>query len=567
MKRSTQVRSNSIADAASQRHIPWQHINWCQAHKTVNRLQSRIVKALQEGNPRKVRALQNLLTQSLSAAALAVRQVTENTGKRTPGVDQEVWNTNLQKAEGIQRIRSHQYRSKPLRRIHIPKPGKDELRPLSIPCMVDRAKQALHLLALDPLAEYYADPNSYGFRKKRSTADAIAACRLCLSKKNSAKWVLEGDIKGCFDNISHLWLMKWIPMDKRVLAQWLKAGFIEQKTFYETDQGTPQGGIISPTLANLTLDGLELQIKLQFKKQKVNVIRYADDFIITGESKELLENKIKPAVEKFLKIRGLSLSHKKTRITHIEEGFDFLGFNLRWMKDKLIIKPAKASVKAVLLKIKQRLREGLHQQSGVVIARLNPIIRGWANYYRHSCCARTFSSIDYHIWRALWRWAMHRHPNKNRKWIKHKYFKVTARSNWDFSGTSSLDGKTIYLTRASHILFKKHIKIRKECNPYDPQYAKYLEKRRKILKEIPYYKMIRALWLEQNGLCPLCRTEITQQTGWHRHHIIHRSRKGKNTQENLVLLHPMCHDQWHLRDNESKTGLSTKVFKGLSRMQ
>jgi RNA-directed DNA polymerase len=243
MKRSTQVRSKSIADAASQRDIPWQHINWRQAHKTVNRLQSRIVKALQEGNPRKVRALQNLLTQSLSAAALAVRQVTENTGKRTPGVDQEVWNTPVQKAAGIQRIRQRRYRAKPLRRIHIPKPGKDELRPLSIPCMVDRAKQALHLLALDPLAEYYADLNSYGFRKKRSTADAIEACRLCLSKQNSAKWVLEGDIKGCFDNISHLWLMKWIPMNKRVLAQWLKAGYIEQKTFYETDQGTPQGGL------------------------------------------------------------------------------------------------------------------------------------------------------------------------------------------------------------------------------------------------------------------------------------------------------------------------------------
>jgi RNA-directed DNA polymerase len=320
-------------------------------------------------------------------------------------------------------------------------------------------------------------------------------------------------------------------------------------------------------LANLTLDGLELQIKLQFKKQKVNVIRYADDFIITGESKELLENKVKPAVEKFLKIRGLSLSQKKTKITSVEEGFDFLGFNLRWMKNKLIIKPAKASVKAVYLKIKQKLRKGLHQQPGEVIIKLNPIIRGWANYYRHCCCTRIFSSIDHQIWQALWRWAMRRHPNKGKKWVKDKYFKVTATSNWDFSGTSSLDGKTIYLTKARHIPFKKHIKIRKECNPYDPQYARYLENRRKTLKEISHRKEIRQLWLEQSGLCPLCRTEITQQTGWHRHHIIHRSRKGKNTQDNLALLHPMCHDQWHLCDNESETGLSTKVFKSLSRMQ
>lgn len=522
MKAGTQVRSDfRVADAASQRVIPWQHIQWRQAHKTVKRLQSRIVKALQEGNPRKVRALQNLLTQSLSAAALAVRQVTENTGKRTPGVDQEVWDTPLQKAKGVQRIRHSRYRAKPLRRIHIPKPGKDELRPLSIPCMVDRAKQALHLLALDPIAEYYADLNSYGFRKKRSTADAIEACRLCLSKKNSAKWVLEGDIKGCFDNISHPWLMKWIPMNKRVLAQWLKAGFIEQKTFYETDQGTPQGGIISPGLMNLTLDGLELQVKLQFKKQKVNVIRYADDFIITGNSKELLENKVKPAVEKFLKIRGLSLSHKKTKITPIEEGFDFLGFNLRWMKNKLIIRPAKASVKSVCRKIKHTIKSGLHQAPGILISRLNPIIKGWANYYRSCCCTRTFSSVDHHTWHALWRWAKRKHPEKNAKWIRKKYFKVTKRSSWDFGG-KSLDGQTsIFIAKAGQTKYKKHIKIRQEANPYDIQYAQYFEQRRKTINDIPNKKMLKTLWREQHGLCPLCRNEITQQTGWHIHHIIY----------------------------------------------
>ncbi len=437
---------------------------------------------------------------------------------------------------------------------------------LTVPCMVDRAKQALHLLALDPIAEYYADLNSYGFRKKRSTADAIEACRICLFRKNSAKWVLEGDIKGCFDNISHTWLMKWIPMNKRVLAQWLKAGYIDQKTFYETDLGTPQGGIASPVLANLTLDGLEAQIKLQFKKQKVNVIRYADDFIITGESKELLENKIKPAVEKFLQIRGLSLSQKKTHITHMEEGFDFLGFNLRWMKDQLVIKPAKAKVKAVLAKIRLTLRKGLHRQPGDIISQLNPIIRGWGNYYRHCCCSRTFCYLDHQIWQALWRWAMRRHPGKGKRWVKDKYFKKTHRTAWDFCG-KSFEGLPIYLTMARSVHHKKHIKIRQEANPYDPQYAQYFEQRRRNTTDIPDRKLLRNLWLEQKGLCPLCQTVITQQSGWHMHHIIHRSRQGKNTQENLVLLHPMCHDQWHLRDSESKAGLSRKVFKSLSRMQ
>lgn len=293
---------------------------------------------------------------------------------------------------------------------------------------------------------------------------------------------------------------------------------------------------------------------------------WATRLIITGESKELLENKIQPAVEKFLKIRGLSLSQKKTKITHVDEGFDFLGFNLRWMKNKLIIKPAKAKVKAVLIKIKQILRKGLHQPPGEIINQLNPIIRGWSNYYRHCWCTRTFSHIDYHVWQALWRWAIKRHPNKNKQWIKDKYFKKTPRTAWDFCG-KSFEGFPIYLTKARYVHFKKHIKIRKDTNPYDPQYAQYFELRRRNTTDIPDRKLLKNLWLEQNGLCPLCRTEITQQTGWHIHHIIHRSSKGKTIPENLALLHPMCHDQWHLRDNESNAGLSRKVFKSLSRMQ
>jgi RNA-directed DNA polymerase len=467
---------SAIVDATS--HHPWRHINWRRAHKTVNRLQSRIVKTLREGNHRKVRALQNLLTQSLSAAAMAVKQVTENAGKRTPGIDRELWRTSRQKAAAMHAIRQRHYRAKPLRRIYIPKPGKAEKRPLSIPCMGDRAKQALHLLALDPVAEYYADHNSYGFRKKRSTADAIQACRQVLNRKHSAKWVLEGDIKACFDTISHDWLLKWIPMDKRVLAQWLKAGYMDKHLFHETHQGTPQGGIASPVLANLTLDGLEAQLNLQFKKRKVNFVRYADDFIITGESKELLENEIKPIVEKFLKIRGLTLSQEKTKITHIEEGFDFLGFNLRWINEKLIIKPAKAKVSSVLMKIKDALGKSLHQRPVNIIRTLNPIIRGWSNYYRHCCCTRTFTHLDHHVWQKLWQWANRRHPNKGKKWVKAKYFDVTQRSAWNFSGKLP-SGKTIRLIKARHTRVKRHIKIRKEANPYDSNYAEYFEWRRK----------------------------------------------------------------------------------------
>jgi RNA-directed DNA polymerase len=552
---------SNMIDAASH-PIPWHHINWRRAHGTVNRLQSRIVKALQEGNKRKVRALQNLLTHSLAAAALAVRQVTENTGKRTPGIDKEIWRTNHQKTAAVQKVRTHHYRAKPLRRIYIPKLSKpNEKRPLSIPCMIDRAKQALYLLALDPIAEYYGDLNSYGFRKKRSTADAIEACHKFLSRNCSPKWVLEGDIKACFDTISHSWLLKWIPMDKRILAQWLKAGYMDRHVFYPTNKGTPQGGIASPVLMNLTLDGLELHLKLQFRKQKVNVVRYADDFIVTGDSKELLENKIKPSVENFLQTRGLFLSKEKTHITHIKDGFDFLGFNIRKFGEKLIIQPAKTNIKEVRTKIKTISRKFCQRKPEEIIKLLNLVIRGWANYYQHVNSVKTFSYLDHETWKILWHWAERRHPTKGKRWIKGKYFKVTERSSWNFSGKTPND-RDLLLAKFRDVKIKRHIKIRGEANPYDPQYAYYFEQRRKQkIKGTKQSEGIRKLLLRQKGNCFICKQEISKQSGWHLHHVIRRCDGGKTHQKNLVLLHPTCHDQWHHRDYECNTGLSRKVFE------
>lgn len=552
----------NIVDAASHANIiPWHHINWRQANKSVNRLQSRIVKALQEGEHRKVRALQYLLTRSLAASALAVRRVTENTGKRTPGVDQQIWRTNKDKAIAVSKVRRGQYRAKPLRRIYIPKPGKTEKRPLSIPCMDDRAKQALHLLALDPVAEYYADQNSYGFRKKRSTADAIAACHIYLSQKRAPKWVLEGDIRGCFDNISHEWLEKWIPMNKRVLKQWLKAGYIENKILNRTERGTPQGGLCSPTLANLTLDGLEQQLKLQFKNQLVRLVKYADDFIITGNSKELLENKVKPSVEQFLSVRGLTLSKEKTRITHIEEGFDFLGFNLRKYNEKLIIKPAKSNVKEVRAKIKEIIKKSGHLRNADLIWQLNPVIRGWANYYRHACSSKVFSHLDHYMWRELWQRERKKHGKKSNKWITEKYFKATSNNQRNFYGITR-QGKEVRLQKFKEVTIERHVKVRKEANPYDPAFADYFKKRqKKSHSQLVYSELTRKLWVKQKGICPLCKEDITKQTGWHQHHITHRRDGGKNTLMNLVLIHPICHEHWHQRYNESNTGLSKKVFE------
>src|SRR6266567_1004923 len=279
----------------------WHDIDWKATNHNVRRLQARIVKATKEGKRGKVKALQRLLTHSFSGKAIAVRRVTENDGGATPGVDKIIWDTPEKKATAIATLKQRGYHPQPLRRVYIPKRN-GKKRPLGIPCVRCRAMQALYLLALDPIAETLADHQSYGFRKERSTADAMEKCFLIFSRKHSPQWVLEGDIKGCFDAISHEWLLTHIPMEKAILKKWLKAGYMEQHVLHPTEEGTPQGGIISPVLANLALDGLEKKLNERYPKPKtgynakVNFIRYADDFLVTGISKELLEKEVKPLV-------------------------------------------------------------------------------------------------------------------------------------------------------------------------------------------------------------------------------------------------------------------------------
>ena len=396
----------------------------------VRRLQARIVKATQEGRWGKVKALQRLLTCSFSGKALAVKRVTDNQGKRTSGVDGEIWNSPASKHKAIGTLRRRGYQPQPLRRVYIPK-ANGKLRPLGIPTMKDRAMQALHLLALAPVAETTADRNSYGFRPGRSTADAIGQSFLMLSHKDSATWVLEGDIRGCFDNISHEWMLRHVPADKEVLRKWLKAGFMENRILFPTEAGTPQGGIISPTLANLTLDGLEPLLKRHFPRKyadgktispKVNLIRYADDFIITGTTKDVLENEVKPLVEQFLRDRGLQLSPEKTCVTHIEQGFDFLGQNLRKYGGKLLIQPSKKNTHNFLEKVRQLIRQNRGLSQTDLIRQLNPIIRGWANYHRHVVAKGTFKKVEWVLWHSLWRWARRRHSGKRSRWLIQRYW-------------------------------------------------------------------------------------------------------------------------------------------------
>ena len=538
----------------------WHQINWRHAERNVRRLQARIAQATQAGKWGKVKALQHLLTRSFSGKALAVRRVTENTGKRTPGVDGQTWKTPEQKMTAIRTLRQRGYRPRPLRRTHIPKSNGGR-RPLSIPTMQDRAMQALYLLALDPVAETTADPNSYGFRPARSAADAIEACFIALCKNDRAEWILEGDIRSCFDRISHEWLVAHIPIEKRILKQWLKAGYIERHSFHPTEEGTPQGGIISPATANMTLDGLEQMLASHFSKTsrtgrraKVNLIRYADDFCVTGSSKELLEQEVKPLVEHFLHERGLELSPEKTVITHIEQGFDFLGQTIRkyrkGKRPKFFITPSKKSVKAFLRKIRKRIKESRDLTAGELIAELNPQIRGWALYHRHVVSKAIFHAVDHAIFQAIWKWARRRHQHKPRRWIKDKYFPDTWPNRWVFTGYLKGEEeqvKVVRLLAASSIRIERHTKIRAEANPYDPAWETYFEKRLDVQMEarLKGRRWLRHLWKEQQGLCPVCHQKITRITGWHSHHILWRSKGGSDSTENRVLLHPTCHQQVH----------------------
>ena len=332
---------------------------------------------------------------------------------------------------------------------------------------------------------------------------------------------------------------------------------MEKNVLHPTDEGTPQGGIISPVIANMALDGLSQQLLERFPRSKqgnspkVNLARYADDFIVTGASKELLEQEVKPFIERFLKERGLQLSQEKTVITHIKDGFDFLGQHVRKYKSGAVLTtPSKKNAKAFLKKVRGIIEKHRDSSAGQVIVKLNPVIRGWANYHRFGASSKTFNSIGNAIFKKVWWWARRRHPRKSATWVKQKYFTTEGTYNWVFTGeVKDEEGnrKLVHLRRATDVKIQRHTPIQGEANPYDPAWETYFEKRLdvKTERDLTGKRRLLHLWKEQQGLCPMCNQRITKITGWHSHHVVWRSKGGTNRTDNLILLHPNCHMQLH----------------------
>lgn len=537
----------------------WENIDWNKCEAEVRKLQARIVKAQKEGKHGKVKSLQWLLTHSFSAKALAVKRVTSNKGKNTSGVDKVLWHSPNAKVNAIKELRRRGYNPQPLKRVNIKK-SNGKLRPLGIPTMKDRAMQALYLMALDPVAETIADNHSYGFRKERSTGDAIHQCFINLSKESSPQWILEGDIKGCFDHISHDWLLNNVPMDKTMLQKWLKCGFVFNNELFPTEEGTPQGGIISPTLANIALDGLQTMLESKFKRvdlyspkrsyyPKVHLIRYADDFIITSRSKEMLEEEIMPMVKTFLQERGLTLSDEKTKITHIDNGFDFLGFNIRKYKGVLLIKPSKKGQKKFLEKVKDIINghKSIPQES--LIRLLNPVITGWVNYYKHCVSAEVFQRMDFEIYRKLMKWSLRRHPAKGKHWVVNKYFHNVRGRSWTFAVKHQENGNTTYHTvkRLADTKVTRYAKLKCDANPYDAEWREYFDKREthQMLLSANGKNTIVRIWERQNRRCPICGELIRKSTPWS---ITEKVVNGKTVK---YLIHDDCR-KWRIKSNKKR---------------
>jgi len=564
------MAETEAATAATLRTEDWVQAPWRKLEQHVYRLQKRIYRAQSRGNTKAVHSLQRLLMKSRAAGMLAVRRVSQdNQGKQTAGVDGVKSIGPTTRLYLVDRLRTPAtITARPVRRVLIPKPGKpNEFRPLGIPVMLDRAHQALVKLALEPQWEARFEPNSYGFRPGRSCQDAVQAIFTLIATK--AKYVLDADIKGCFDNINHHDLLHKLdstPTICRAVKAWLEAGVLLDGVYTPSSSGTPQGGVISPLLANIALHGLEELAARAYRGRKglpiarPSLIRYADDFVVLCADLEGILA-ARAAVETWLAARGLHLNPEKTRVTHTlhphegHVGFDFLGFTIRQYPTgkhrcgrstrgtllgfKTLIRPSKKAIKHHVARTAEIIREHRAAPQHALIGRLNPVIRGWSRYYRTVAAAGTFTACDSHLFAQLWRWATHRHPRKGKKWLARRYWSFRPGHLWTFTVTNG-EAAGLALSKHAATPITRQVKVRGTASPYDGNLPYWATR----LRAHPLTKStLGKLLARQQGRCSRCGLTFTSEDSIDVDHVSAERDGGTDTLDNKQALHNHCHDQ------------------------
>lgn len=574
---------NGLNPMINSSKIKWSEIDWGKTQKKVRKVQYRIYRAARSGHRKRVHWLQKWLINSTGAKLMAVRTVTTlNKGRRSVGVDKVKLTTPEEKLKLALNL-SLDGKAQPIRRVWIPKPGKTELRPLGIPVIEDRAKQALAKLALEPEWEAVFEPNSYGFRPGRRSHDAIEAIFLDLHS-NTPKWVFDADIRKCFDMIDHGALLNKLgtfPLMKKQVSAWLKAGVMEgyantpgSSEVLETEAGTPQGGIISPLLANIALHGLENYLKdyvaklplkphpganrgSAAKRKALGIVRYADDFVLIHQNRVILELCISET-RKWLAQVGLTISEEKSAIRDGRQGFEFLGFQIIQVRKttvgryKVKIHPSRKSQQKLLAKVKDILGKHKSVSSYDLIQMLRPVILGWANYFKYSECKKDFHTLTYKIFQKIRAWVFRRASRLGRKVIKEKYFPSGKTyqfdgskhlDNWILSGKKKSKGGVIDEAYLPHIVWVKslkHVKVKGDSSPFNGEMYWAI----RSAKHSPYPLRVRTLLIRQKQICPICKRKFIEldSTTWEVDHIVPRSKGGPDTYVNLQLLHKSCHE-------------------------